>query len=231
MVIQKGACVNGLVLAAYCIYYAIWQWQWQWQWFKVKTMTLIVLGHEFKKTLKYSWGANAGNEDQKSDLKPAGIFAVAESAITAPGSDGLKTIIGGFRKIYPIAIKVWEPHFVGVYFHNYHNVYYESECFVAIAGSTLTAQHALNTISEHLRKIRISYKRSRVSDAPGKYILIRHCQSNELERSQGIDEWDEDMFTPNDYINLISADDIASIVGYSINEALSSARKYKLDRA
>ncbi|ACO80981.1 hypothetical protein AvCA_48810 [Azotobacter vinelandii CA] len=162
-------------------------------------------------------------------MKPVGLFAVADSSITAPNSNGKQTILGGFRKIYPVEIKVWKPFFNGVYFRSYLEVHYEAECFVAIAGSTFTAQHVLNLISEHLRKIRISYERAKELLTPGKYVLIRHCQRNELEINQGIDEWAEDMFTPNDYIDLVTANDIAKIVEYSINEALTSARKYKID--
>ena len=194
-------------------------------------MTLIVVGHEYENELNYSWSSDIANKVQKTKMRPNGIFAVADSSITAPGSNGLQTILGGFRKIYPVAIKVWKPYFVGLYFRSYLEVHYEAECFVAIAGSTLTAQHTLNLISEHLGKIRISYERSKELCTPGKYVLLRHCQKNVLEDGQGVDTWDEDMFTPNNYIDLITADDIATIVEYSINEALISARKYKLDES
>ncbi|SFK78857.1 hypothetical protein [Azotobacter beijerinckii] len=192
-------------------------------------MTLVVVGHEFEKKVTFSWGKDTGDTPKKAGMKPVGLFAVADSSITAPNSNGKQTILGGFRKIYPVEIKVWEPFFNGVYFRGYLEVHYEAECFVAIAGSTLTAQHVLNLISEHLRKIRISYERAKELLTPGKYVLIRHCQRNELEVNQGIDEWAEDMFTPNDYIDLVTASDIAKIVEYSINEALTSARKYKID--
>lgn len=192
-------------------------------------MTLVVVGHEFEKKVTFSWGKDTEDAPKKAGMKAVGLFAVADSSITAPNSNGRQTILGGFRKIYPVEIKVWKPFFNDVYFRSYLEVYYEAECFVAIAGSTLTAQHVLNLISEHLRKIRISYERAKELYTPGKYVLIRHCQRNELEVNQGIDEWAEDMFTPNDYIDLVTANDIAKIVEYSINEALASARKYKID--
>jgi hypothetical protein len=192
-------------------------------------MTLIVVGHELERNLTYAWGADSEIAHKKAGMKSVGIFAVADSSITTPNSGGLQTILGGFRKVYPVQIKVWKPYFNGLYFRSYLEVHFEAECFVAIAGSTLTAQHVLNLISEHLGKIRISYERSKELCAPGKYVLIRHCQPNELEAGQGVDTWDEDMFTPNDYIDLVTANDIAKIVEYSINEALNSARKYKID--
>lgn len=193
-------------------------------------MTLVVVGHEFNKNVTFSSKGDAGGPQKKAGMKAVGLFAVADSSVTAPNSNGKQTLLGGFRKIYPVQIKVWKPLFNGVYFHSYLEVHYEAECFVAIAGSTLTAQHVLNLISEHLRKIRISYKRSNEFSTPGRYILIRHCQRNSLELNQGIDKWDEDMFTPNDYVDLVTANEMAKIVEYSINEALASARKYKIDQ-
>jgi hypothetical protein len=192
-------------------------------------MTLIVVGHELEKNLAYDWRKNSAPPLEKVGMKSSGLFAVADSSITTPNSNGLQTILGGFRKIYPVQIKIWKPCFIGDYFRSYEEVHYEAECFVAIAGSTLTAQHVLNLISEHLSKIRISYESAKGLLPPGKYVLIRHCQSNELEGGQGVNRWANDMFTPNDYIGLVTANDIAKIVGYSINEALTSARKYKID--
>lgn len=192
-------------------------------------MTLVVVGHEFEKKVTFSWRTDTGDTPEKAGMEPVGLFAVADSSITAPHSNGNQTLLGGFRKIYPVEIKVWKPFFNGGYFRRYIKGHYEAECFVAIAGSTLTAQHVLNLITEHLGKIRISYERSNELGTPGKYVLIRHCQWNALEVNQDIDRWDEDMFTPSDYIDLVTADDIAKIVEYSINEALTSARKYKID--
>lgn len=194
-------------------------------------MTLVIVGHEFEKESTFSWSDRDYTLPKKAGMKTVGLFAVADSSITTPKSNGMQTVLGGFRKIYSIPVKVWQPYFNRVYFNSYLEVYYEAECFVAIAGSTLTAQHVLNLISEHLSKIRISYERSGERCVPGRYVLIRHCQRNELEINQGIDEWDECMFTPRDYVDLVTAGDIAKIVEYSINEALSSARKYKLDEA
>lgn len=193
-------------------------------------MTLVVVGHEFEKEVTFPWGEDTEETPKKTRMKPVGLFAVADSSITAPNSSGKQTILGGFRKIYPVEIKIWKPFFKGVYFCSYLEVHYEAECFVAIAGSTLTAQHVLNVISEHLRKIRISYERAKELLTPGKYVLIRHCQRNDLKENQGTNQWSEDMFMPNDYIDLVTANDVAKIVEYSINEALTSAIKYKIDQ-
>ncbi len=194
-------------------------------------MTLIIAGHNLEKSISYgsTWCAQNSDTEDLPSMRCKGLYVAADSSITTPGTNGTRPILGEFRKIYAVPIKVWKPSFIELYFHSYQEVFLESECFVAIAGSTLTAQHVLNLISEHLGKIRISYERDESYGAPGKYILIRHCQKNILNEGQGIDTWDEDMFTPHDYAGIVTADVIAEIIEYSINEALSSARKYKLD--
>ncbi|MBX9269266.1 hypothetical protein [Chromobacterium violaceum] len=186
-------------------------------------MTLIIAGHNLEEDF-YPTPINTDS----SKMRTNGIFVLADSSITSPSSRGEKVILGGFRKIYPIPIKIWKPYFNGLYFRNYLDTYYESECFVAIAGSTLTAQHTLNSIVTHLSEIRISYKRSKKLLEPGEYIIQRHCQANELEQGAGVDTWDEDMFTEDDYKDIINADAIVNIIEHSINDSLNSARKYKI---
>lgn len=195
-------------------------------------MTLIIAGHNLEK----SWDVWYQEDDSKATSKiPAkmeanGLFIASDSVITNSGSSGSIPILGGFRKVYPIQIKVWKPYFIEEYFNGYKSVHYESECFVAFAGSTLTAQHVLNSISTHLRNIRISIEKNVSSATPWKYKIIRHCQKNILEDKQHA-AWDEDMFTPNDYFDIVTGEGISDIIEYSINDALSSARKYKLDEA
>ncbi|MBY5938792.1 hypothetical protein [Marinobacter nauticus] len=174
-------------------------------------MTLVIAGH-----------------NSNAPLKDSGLFVAGDSAITAPGSNGKKTLLGGFRKSYEVPIKVWQPYFNGPYFHAYNKTYYESSCFIAIAGSTLTAQHVLNTIYEHLTKLRISYEYDQYG-SNGKYSIIRHCQRNILESGQGVDQWDDELFIERDYDGLVSADVIAKQIEYSIRESLRSAKEYKLD--
>lgn len=194
-------------------------------------MTLVIAGHNLEKKLSFgvAWSC-LDNEDgtiESQEMKPNGLFVVSDSVITIlDDQDRRVPIIGGFRKVYPVSIKIWKPYFIGSYFHSYKSVFFESECFIAIAGSTLVAQHVLNMISEHLGKLRISYERSN-TEKQGKYVIIRHCQRNILDVGQGVDAWDECMFTANDYNGIVNAENISEIIEYSINEALSSARKYR----
>ena len=186
-------------------------------------MTLVIVSHDLRPTLNFVWNENSG-KDRKTPLEPDGLLVATDTAITT--SDGV-TLLGGFRKSYEVPIKVWKPYFLGAYFHSYRTIYLETSCFIAFAGSTLTAQHVLNSITEHLGKLRISYRSS--SSSPGEYCVIRHCQKNDLEQGQGVDQWGDDMFLPRDIETLLTADVIADNILYSINEPLRSARKYKLD--
>jgi len=187
-------------------------------------MTLVIVSHDLRPGLNSVWNEKAG-KDKKTPLEPDGLLVATDTAITT--SDTGVTLLSGFRKSYEVPIKVWKPYFVGAYFHSYQTTYLETSCFIAFAGSTLTAQHVLNSITEHLGKLRISYRRS--SSSPGEYCVIRHCQKNDLEQGQSVNQWGDDMFLSQDIEALLTADVIADNILYSINESLSSARRYKLD--
>ena len=192
-------------------------------------MTLIIAGHHLEKSWDI-WGKEEVSDITSSPkMESNGLFVASDSVITSATSHGDVAILGGFRKIYPVQIKVWEPDFIESTFNGYRNIYYESECFVAFAGNTLTAQHVLNFISTHLRQIHISVERSRDSEKYWEYKIIRHCQKNILEENRWSTTWGEDMFTPDDCRGIVTAVALADIIEYSINEALSSAQKYKLD--
>lgn len=189
-------------------------------------MTLIIAGHEFRNGLR--WKAKSVDGVPKitdqGALEPCGLFFASDSIITANGM----ALLGGFRKVYPITVKLWKPYFVGQYFQSYHQEHSTCECVIAFAGGTLTAQHVLNGISGHLEKLRISFERSDGLLGQGRYVVRLACQENELEKGQGVDRWDSDMFLPVDMADLLTADVIADAVEHSINHALESARPYKL---
>lgn len=187
-------------------------------------MTLVIAGHNLEK--KYTY-ASAWTDGDKN-LRQSGIFVATDSAITKPLSHGYKTLLGGFKKTYSIPIKIFEPYFLGEYFHSYINPCYEGLCFIAIAGSTLTAQHVMNSITEHLGNLRVTHVRDQAG--LGKYTVIRHCQNNPIEERAGIDQWDEDMFLSSDIEPIITAEVIINNIEYSILESLTSAKRYKLDQ-
>lgn len=194
-------------------------------------MTLVVLGHEHAEGWSRVWRSDEGTNDKNTQtpepMEPGGLFVVADSAITSPSSG--QTLLGGFQKIYPIPIKVWKPYFLGMHFHSYQTVWFESDCFVAIAGSTLIAQHVLNAIEEHLGSLRITFARKTSLLDSGEYKVAMVCEENELLRGAGVDQWDEEMFQPRHFEKIVTADVVANAVQHAIDAALLSAQKYKLD--
>ncbi|WP_086480464.1 hypothetical protein [Oceanospirillum sanctuarii] len=190
-------------------------------------MTLVIAGYEHEKSVDYSRFSDEARP-YVPEMKVDGLFAIADSAITS--HQGGRTILNGFRKVYEMEARLWKPDFMpDGSFRGYSQVYEKRPFFIGFAGSTLTAQHILNSISEHLGRLRISYSREGFSDAI-KYEVIRHCQKNPLD-SRGISNWDDDTFLDNDFKGLLKGEVIANFVEYSINEALHSASRYKLSMA
>lgn len=183
-------------------------------------MTLVVVGHDLQPSLSFL-------DDGAISLESNGIFVATDSAITRDYRDGRQIVLAGFRKAYAITAKLWQPSFIGEHFNGYRTVYQEIDCVLAFAGGVLTAQHIMNSITEHLGKLRITYIES--DGGAGAYKVVRHCQDNPLERMPGGDVWGEDMFLPTDYEGLLTADVISDNVLHSIKSAVSSAKKYKID--
>ncbi len=187
-------------------------------------MTLVIAGYEHEKSMDFS----SWSEETKPyvpTMNVDGLFAIADSAITS--HQGGRTLLNGFRKVYEMEASLWKPYFMpdGA-FRDYLNVYQKREFFIGFAGSTLTAQHILNSISEHLGNLRISYDREDGNGAI-KYKVIQHCQENPLASPEA-SYWDDDTFTDRDFDGLLTGAVIAEFVEYSINNALRSASKYKL---
>ena len=140
-------------------------------------------------------------------------------------------MLSGFKKIKEVPIKLWQPYFVGGQFRSYNSVYQQTECFVAFAGSTLTAQHVIDLISNHLANLRIDYERATCIDPP-KYLVKKNCDSNTLISNGNGSLYDREMFnSETDFRGLLTGAYICDVVEHSINKALSSARKHKLDQA
>lgn len=182
-------------------------------------MTLIIAGHE---QAKNEW--NDVWATPETSLATDGLFAVSDSVITMLGSNGLTPILTGHKKIHDIQIKLWKPYFIGEYFKDYYSTYLETTCLLAFSGSTLTASHAINLVQEHLSKLRISYELS-----SGKYITQRHCQYNVLEDSKSPYVWSEDTFLDSDFAGILTAEYLSEVIEHSLNIAMKSARKFRLD--
>lgn len=187
-------------------------------------MTLVFAGYNYSKSIEFTCFSDDA-PPYIPEMEICGLFMIADSAITA--SQGDRTLLGGFRKVYELEAKLWKPYFMSDgSFRNYLDVFESRKYIIGFAGSTLTAQHIINSITEHLGKLRISYSR-KDSFSPIKYEVIRHCQRNPLTFS-GASYWDDDTFLDNDFVGLLTGEVIADFVEYSINNALHSASSYKL---
>lgn len=196
-------------------------------------MTLLIAGYKFDLEIDYSFSLDETSITEESALKPStevnhvrrhaepsGVFVAADSAITS----ATETLLSGFRKIYPMTVKLWEPYFVADSFCDYLNVYMETEIVLGFAGSTLTAQHCLNGLAEHLSKLRISYKRQ--TDGQIQYIVLMDCEANPLRDAGHC--WSDDTFTSLDFRGILTAECIAHVIHHSLKASLISAGKYKI---
>lgn len=162
----------------------------------------------------------------KSQREP-GLFSIADSVITTIGSLGNTPLLKGFKKIVNIPVKLWQPYFAGPDFRGYKSTFIECECFVAFAGSTLTSQHVLNLITNHLSELRIDYRGKRVGI--GEFIVVKECEYNELIKTASYSQHGDDLFIPQrDYVGILTADVIVDVVEHSINKALNSAKEFRL---
>ena len=183
-------------------------------------MTLVVAGYRQN---GFRW-----NTEESKELVPdrrSGIFLIADSLISTDTHSGREPLVSGFKKIVEVPINVWQPHFIGELFQGYIKIFQTHKCLIAFAGSTLTAQHIVNSITNHLSELRIDYEKG----TEFKCVVRKSCEPNNLV-SNGIGtHYDDDIFIPDrDYQNLLSAEYISDVVEHSINQALNSKMKHVL---
>ena len=180
---------------------------------KPLTMTLVIAGHDIK--IDNARPGYVGTVQ--------GLFVTADSTIT----DGRQTLLSGFKKIYQVPIKVYRPSFTGAHFQDYFSPRLETSCFIAFAGSTITAQHVLNGINNHLSLLRYGHEGSGPG-IPGTYQILMDCERNSLR--DGNNQWAEDMFLDTDMEELLTGDVVARVVLHSIQCAHGSAKRHKIDQ-
>jgi hypothetical protein len=164
-------------------------------------MTLIFVGHQPQRTFD------------------SGLFVIGDSAITS----GTRTLLSGFKKVYPLPIKLWKPTITGGQSRGYRLIYQEQEGFAAFAGSTLTSQHYLNAVIEHLSNLRISSEK----EGPFKLKVKWPCHVNPI-MDYSI-RWDDNLFVQDEYRTLLTEELIVETVQHALEAAVSSAKRYRLD--
>jgi len=175
-------------------------------------MTLVIAGHDIKKD----------DSSPTSSASTRGLFVAADSTIT----NGHQTLLSGFKKIYTLPIKVYQPYFVGETFRGYQTVRLDTNCFIAFAGSTVTAQHILNGIGNHLGAMRYAYQGSGFM-CPGTYRILMNCESNRLYNAAT--EWADDMFLDRHMEDLLSGEIVAKTVHHVLKISLNDAKRHKID--
>jgi len=165
-------------------------------------MTLIVAGHSLEK-ITFSG---------ISSTHVRGLFAASDSSITSGGT----TLVSGFKKVVEVPIRVKGLNFCGEWFDGYHDYRYEDGCFVAFAGSTLVAQHIMNSIKNHLGEIYPTYEDE-------EYKLVMSCEPHRHLRQI---DYDDSMFLDKHLNGLLSAKLVSNIVRHSIQAVLDSAQKH-----
>jgi len=195
-------------------------------------MSLLFVGYDFEKVnfkeIKQMFKKDGEEVEEKDDFYIAdkGVFTIADSAITT--SDGTKTLLTGFRKVYDMKAKLYKPNFApNGSFRSYSYIHAELPFIVGFAGSTLVAQHVLNSISGHLENLEISFKEKNNFE-PIQYKINLPCEKNILKNPPIYTEWDETTFLDSDFENLLSGEYISNAIEHSINHALKSARKHRL---
>lgn len=194
-------------------------------------MTLVIAGYMFDNPAAgYVWPSSTANRKSRATQtsEPSGIFIAADSTISTNGRPS-QTLLSGFRKIYEVRATLWRPYFIGGYFKDYRTEHSSCQLLVAFAGSTLTAQHYLNSITTHLQNLRISHRQRTIGQPePIEYMVRLECETNPVE---GGGVFSDDTYTPNDLQAFqLTADDLARAIQHSLEHALRSAKKYKLDR-
>lgn len=142
-----------------------------------------------------------------------GIYFAADSHITQNNH----ILVKGFKKIIELPIRVKGLNFCGNWFNGYLGNRYESACAVAFAGSSLVAQHLINSMKNHLSELYPTY-------LDGRYQIVMSCERRKHLRNS--DSYSEDMFLGRDLDNILTGKYLSKVVCHSIEAVLNEARKH-----
>jgi hypothetical protein len=142
-----------------------------------------------------------------------GIYFAADSHITQNNH----ILVKGFKKVIELPIRVKGLNFCGDWFNGYLGNRYESSCAIAFAGSSLVAQHLINSMKNHLSELYPTY-------SDGRYQIVMSC---EKRKHLGNNEnYSEDMFLDRDLDNILTGEYLSQVVCHSIEAVLNEARKH-----
>ena len=159
-------------------------------------MTLVIAGYSY------------------DGLEQESIYFATDSNITDRHN---VVLVNGFKKVIEIPIKIQGFNINGSWFNGYYSKPQNyTNCTIAFAGSTLVAQHIINSIKNHLSELYPSRRN-------GEHIIAMQCERSKHIRNGYCDE---DILLNIDISALITADYISKVVEHSINAVLDEARKH-----
>lgn len=156
-------------------------------------MTLVIAGH-----------SSGGFEE--------GVYFAADSHITQSNL----VLVKGFKKVIEVPIRVKGLNFCGDWFNGYLGNRYQGACTIAFAGSSLVAQHLINSMKNHLSELYPTFY-------DGRYQIVMSCEGNKHLRQAN---YDDSMFLDNQLDPLLTANLISNVVCHSIEAVLKHARSF-----
>ncbi|MGO3891107.1 MAG: hypothetical protein ACTJHW_09035 [Paenalcaligenes sp.] len=171
-------------------------------------MTLIIAGYKNNRF----WG-----EDQYDE-----IFIIGDTLIsTLNAATGERDrLIDIYKKIRQTTVSVWSPSIRDGYFEGYHSVAANSACAIAFAGSTLTFEHILNGIVDHLTQLRYTFSEE-------SYKIVKHCSHEALKQTCTQVFSDGISFRWHDLPKL-TADFQMEVISHVMRKALKDVSKHRL---
>ena len=156
-------------------------------------MTLVIAGH-----------SSGGFEE--------GIYFASDSHITQNN----QILVKGFKKVIEVPIRVKGLNFCGDWFNGYLGNRYEGACTIAFAGSSLVAQHLINSMKNHLGELYPTF-------SEGRYQIVMSCErSKHLKQA----DYNDSMFLDHQLNSLLTAKLVSNVVSHSIEAVLEHARGF-----
>lgn len=140
-----------------------------------------------------------------------GVYFAADSHITQNNN----ILVKGFKKVIELPVRVKGLSFCDDWFNGYVGNRYESSCAIAFAGSSLVAQHLINSMKNHLSELYPTYFN-------GRYQIVMSCEHTKQLKKNDI--YSDDMFLDRDLDGILTGEYLSQVVCHSIEAVLKEAR-------
>lgn len=120
------------------------------------------------------------------------------------------------KKVIEVPIRVKGLNFCGEWFNGYLGNRYQGVCAIAFAGSSLVAQHLINSMTNHLGELYPVF-------CNGSYQLAMPCEKNKHLKQA---DYDNSMFLDCHLDSLLTAELVSNVVFHSIETVLKHAQQF-----